>query len=163
MFVQTEYERDSPKSRTLLSLSFKSHHVSVWLTAICNFMRADFIRIVVQLLSRVWLFVTRWTAALQAPCPLPSPEVCSHSWPLSWWCYLTISSSVAPFSFCLQSFTTSAPCSHKEKKASPMSLSSPLGFEVSKAAWHQQVTLPPWPWAASLIRETQSREGGQMA
>ena len=26
---------------------------------------------------------------------------------LSWWCYLTISSSVAPFSFCLQSFPAS--------------------------------------------------------
>ena len=30
--------------------------------------------------------------------------VCSNSCPLSWWCYLTISSSAAPFSFCLQSF-----------------------------------------------------------
>ena len=29
------------------------------------------------------------------------------SYPLSWWCYLTISSSAAPFSFCLQSLPTS--------------------------------------------------------
>jgi len=35
------------------------------------------------------------------------PWVCSDSCPLSWWCYLTISSSVTPFSFCLQSFPTS--------------------------------------------------------
>ena len=40
-------------------------------------------------------------------CPLPSPGVCSHSCPLSWWCYLTISYSVAPFSFCLQFFPVS--------------------------------------------------------
>ena len=33
--------------------------------------------------------------------------VCSSSCPLSWWCYLTISSSAAPFSFCLQSFPAS--------------------------------------------------------
>ena len=38
------------------------------------------------------------------PCPSLSPGVCSDSCPLSWWRYLTISSSVAPFSSCLQSF-----------------------------------------------------------
>ena len=41
------------------------------------------------------------------PCPPLSPRVCSNSWPLSWWCYLTISSSVAPFSSCPQSFLVS--------------------------------------------------------
>ena len=33
-----------------------------------------------------------------------SPGVCSNSCPLSWWCYLTMSSSAALFSLCLQSF-----------------------------------------------------------
>ena len=37
-------------------------------------------------------------------CPPLSPVICSNSWPSSQWCYLTISSSAAPFSFCLQSF-----------------------------------------------------------
>ena len=41
------------------------------------------------------------------PCPSPTPRVCSNSCPLSRWCYLTISSSVALFSFCLQSFPAS--------------------------------------------------------
>ena len=41
------------------------------------------------------------------PCPSPTPRACSHSCPLSWWCYPTISSSVIPFSSSLQSFTTS--------------------------------------------------------
>ena len=41
------------------------------------------------------------------PCPSLSPGVCSDSCPLSQWCCLTISSSVAPFSFCLQSFPAS--------------------------------------------------------
>ena len=38
------------------------------------------------------------------PCTSLSPEVCSNSCALSWWCYLTISSSAALFSSCLQSF-----------------------------------------------------------
>ena len=41
-------------------------------------------------------------------CPSPSPGACSNSCLLSWWCHPTISSSVIPFSFCLQSFPASA-------------------------------------------------------
>ena len=37
------------------------------------------------------------------PCPSPTPGVYSNSCPLSRWCHLTISSSVLPFSSCLQS------------------------------------------------------------
>ena len=40
-------------------------------------------------------------------CPSPSPRVCSNSCPLSPWCHPTISSSVVPFSSCLQSFPAS--------------------------------------------------------
>ena len=58
----------------------------------------------VQSLSRVWLFVTQWTAAsLQAPCSLPTPGVHPNPCPPSWWCHPTISSSVVPFSSCPQS------------------------------------------------------------
>ena len=41
------------------------------------------------------------------PCPSLSPKVCSNSCPLNQWCHLTISSSVVPFSSCLQSFPAS--------------------------------------------------------
>ena len=41
------------------------------------------------------------------PCPSPAPGVYPNSCPLSRWCHLTISSSVVPFSSCLQSFPTS--------------------------------------------------------
>ena len=41
------------------------------------------------------------------PCQSPTPKVYSNSWPLSWWCHRTISSSVIPFSSCLQSFPAS--------------------------------------------------------
>ena len=62
--------------------------------------------LVVQSLSHVWLFATPWTAARRAS--LSS----TFSWSLLklmsiQWCYLTISSSAAPFSSCLQSFPAS--------------------------------------------------------
>ena len=40
------------------------------------------------------------------PCPSPIPGVYLNSYPLSWWCHPTISSSVVPFSS-LQSFPAS--------------------------------------------------------
>ena len=39
------------------------------------------------------------------PCPSPTPRVHSNSCPLSRWCHPAISSSVIPFSSCLQSFS----------------------------------------------------------
>jgi len=48
-----------------------------------------------------------WPHGLQhtrLPYPSPSPGACSNSCPLSQWCHPTISSSVVPFSSCLQSF-----------------------------------------------------------
>ena len=51
-----------------------------------------------------------WSHGLQytrLPCPSLSPRVCLNSWPLSQWCYITISFSAILFSFCLQSFPVS--------------------------------------------------------
>ena len=48
-----------------------------------------------------------WPHGLQharLPCPSPTPRACLNSCPSSWWCHPTISSSVVPFSSCLQSF-----------------------------------------------------------
>ena len=41
------------------------------------------------------------------PCPSPTPRAYSNSWPSIWWCHPTISSSIIPFSSCLQSFPES--------------------------------------------------------
>ena len=48
------------------------------------------------------------------PCPSPTPRAYSNSCPLSWWCHPAISSSLIPFSSCLQSFPPSGsfPVSH---------------------------------------------------
>ena len=51
-----------------------------------------------------------WSHELQytrLSCPSPTPGVYPNSCPLSWWCHPTISSSVVPFSSCLQSFPAS--------------------------------------------------------
>ena len=53
------------------------------------------------------------------PCPSPTPRACSDSCLLSRWCYPTVSSSVVPFSSCLQSFPASG--------SFPMSLFFPSG------------------------------------
>ena len=43
------------------------------------------------------------------PCPSPILRVYSNSCPLSQWCHPIISSTVIPFSFCIQSFPASGP------------------------------------------------------
>ena len=48
-----------------------------------------------------------WPHRLQharLPCLSPTPRACPNSCLSSWWCHPTISSSVIPFSSCLQSF-----------------------------------------------------------
>ena len=57
------------------------------------------------LLSCSVVFDSLWPHRL--PCPSQSPGICSNSCPLNWRCHPTISSSVTPFSSCLQSFQAS--------------------------------------------------------
>ena len=61
----------------------------------------------VQLLSHIQLFATPWTAAREASLSITSSQSPPNPCPLSWWCHPTISSSVIPFSSCLQSFPAS--------------------------------------------------------
>jgi len=63
--------------------------------------------VVVQSLSRVWLFGPHGLQHSRLLCPSPSLGICSNSCPLSQWCHPTISSSVAPLSSCPQSFPAS--------------------------------------------------------
>ena len=60
-----------------------------------------------QFSSVAHLSYSLWPHGLQhsrLPCPSPTPGAYSNSCPLCRWCHLTISSSVIPFSSCLQSF-----------------------------------------------------------
>ena len=63
--------------------------------------------IVVQSLSHVQFFATPWLQHARLPCPSLSLGVCSNSCPLRQWSHQTISSSVASFSSCPQSFPAS--------------------------------------------------------
>ena len=61
-------------------------------------------------LSRSDMSDSLWSRGLQnarLPCPSSTPGACSNSCPSSRWCHPTISSSVVPFSSCLQSFPAS--------------------------------------------------------
>ena len=61
----------------------------------------------VQSLSRVRLLRPHELQHARPPCPSPTPRVHQNPRPLSQWCHPTISSSVVPFSFYLQSFSAS--------------------------------------------------------
>ena len=61
----------------------------------------------VQSLSHVWLFMTPWTAACQASLSITNSRSLHKLMSLSLWCHPAISSSVGPFSSCLQSFPAS--------------------------------------------------------
>ena len=76
------------------------------------------------------------------PFPSPTPETCSNSCPLSQWCHPTISSSVIPFSSCLQSF--------QESGSSPRSQFFTSGHQsigVSASASVLPMNIHDWfPW-----------------
>ena len=61
----------------------------------------------VQSLSPVQLFVTPWIPSRQAFLSITNSRVHPKPCPSSRWCHPTISSSVVPFSSCLQSFSAS--------------------------------------------------------
>ena len=64
--------------------------------------------------SCLTLWDPMYCSIARLPRPSPTPGTCSNSYPLSQWCYPTISSPVVPFSSCLQSFPASGafPVSH---------------------------------------------------
>ena len=60
--------------------------------------------------NRAVMFDSLWPHGPQhtrSSCPSPTPGVYSNSCPSCWWCHPTFSSSVIPFSSCLQSFPAS--------------------------------------------------------
>ena len=66
----------------------------------------------------------------RVPCPSLPPRACSNSWPLSWWCHPTISSSAIPFSSCPQSFPASGSFS-MSRALSPSSFSVKISLGPS--------------------------------
>ena len=77
----------------------------LWIIAALMFKFLQVTLAIVQLLTHV--FVTHELPQAKLHCPSLFPGVSSNSCPLSWWCHPTISSSVAHFSSCPQSFPAS--------------------------------------------------------
>ena len=73
---------------------------------LCIILVENYSVVVVQLLSHVRLFATPWTAAHQISLSFTISRSL-FKFVSSQWCHLTISSSVIPFSSCLQSFPAS--------------------------------------------------------
>ena len=90
--------------------------------------------------SRSVMSNSLWFHELQyarPPCPSPAPGVHPNPCPLSRWCHTTISSSVAPFSFCPRSFAASG--------SFPVSqLFSSAGQRIGALASVLQVNIQDW-------------------
>ena len=84
-------------------LKNKKYYFQLYLvTRSYNIYKAQFSRSVVSDSSR-----PHESQHARPPCPSPSTRVHSDSRPSSWWCHPAISSSVVPFSSCLQSLQAS--------------------------------------------------------
>ena len=96
------------------------------------------------------------------PCPSPTPGVYTNSCPLSWWCHLTISSSVVPFSACLQSFLASGSFQIAAERRHPTSKVSSGGREKishvrGKEQWLCFAGAAMKRYSMSKVRETPVR------
>ena len=92
--------------------------------------------------SRSVMSYSLWPHGLQharLPCPSPTPGVCSNSCPLSQWCHPAISSSVVPFSSCLQSFPASG-----SSQRSQFFTSDGQSIEVSASASVLPMNIQDW-------------------
>ena len=98
-----------------------------------------------------------WPHGLQhtrLPCPSPTPGAYSNSCPSSQWCHPTISSSVIPFSSCLQSFPASGSFS-----MSQFFTSSGQSIRVSASASVLPMNIQDWfPLGLTGLIPLQSKE-----
>ena len=82
------------------------------------------------------------------PCPSPTPP---NSYPLSWWCHLTISSSAVPFSFCLQYSPTSRSLPVKRHQQLAEELTTP-GAALNRGSWERGCKHPALSWHRRVPR-----------
>ena len=120
-------------------------------------------------LSRSVMSEFLWPHGLQharPPCSSPTPGVYSNTCPLSRWCHPPISSSVVPFSSCLQSFPASGSFPVCQFLASggqstgvlasasvlPMNIQDwfPLGLTGSHCCWRDSQESSPTPQFKSI-------------
>ena len=129
--------------------------------------------VVAQLLSVVWLFATSWTAVRQASLSFTisrwwgDAQTCSNSCLLSGWCHPTISSSVVPFSSCLQSLPASGsfPMSQLFKSAKVLFLGtsrSQKTFPAFSMKVQKGPDLKLGPWKRNSQKEREFLESSRI-
>ena len=69
---------------------------------LCLWIGSKYVKTCCCSVAKSWLSATPWLEHTRLLCPPRSPAVHSSSHPLHWSSYITLSSSAAPFSFCLQ-------------------------------------------------------------
>ena len=114
LFVSNSYSSNKDDSWIVEIISLGIHSwLSVWrplfFIYLCP-MCTSIIGIMPLLFSHQVVSDSSWFHGLQyarLPYPSPSPRGFPSSCPLNWQCYITISSSVTPFSSCPQSFPAS--------------------------------------------------------
>ena len=93
------------------------------------------------------------------PCPSPTPRVYPDSCLLSWWCHLTILSSVVPFSSGLQSFPASESFFSNE---SALCIGWPkycsFSFSISPSSEHPGLISFRMDWVGSPFSPRDSQE-----
>ena len=142
MGFQSHFQRDfSTKDCKNISWKYEQAENSIWPECLYSMNKEKKnLCIVVVVVSVTKLSNSLRLHGLQhakVPCPSLSSRVCSNSWPLSWSCYRTISSSAALLSFSLQSFLESGsfPMSHlfalggQSIGASPSTSGLPLNIQ----------------------------------
>ena len=99
----------------------------------------------IQSLSRVQHFATPWTSTYQSSLSITNSQSLLKLMSIeSWWCHTTISSSVVPFSFCLQSFPPSG--------SFPMSqFLTPGGQSIEVSASITESFSFSWSWCSNTL------------
>ena len=111
--VMSQTRSFKPSPLTHFSNShYNTHTVYTHTSKFCgnthqSFMDILMFFVVVQLLSHFWLSATQRTPACHASLSFTISQSLLKPCPLSRWCYLTISFSIAPSSSCPQSFPAS--------------------------------------------------------
>ena len=91
------------------------------------------------------------------PCPSPTPGVHPNSCPLIQWCHPTISSSVVPFSSCLQSFLASGSFQMSQLFPSGGQSIGVFSFNISPSSEHPELISFRMDWLDLLEGKGLSR------
>ena len=142
LFEETSFSHSF--SSPFYMLEFKSYHSgndvteATWHICLWDYSSVDLFSSV-QSFGRVYSLRPQGLQHARLPCPSPTLGACSNSCPLSRWCYPTISSSIVPFSSCLQSFPAS-----RSFPVSQFFASGGQSIGVSASVWALPMNFQDW-------------------